>query len=214
MDGTAPKSLRRGRKYDDALEGARIVFMRDGFEGANVDEIAREAKVSKATLYSYFPDKTHMFLAVLEQGCTRHAEAIEDFLDQNAPVREVLLAQCRFFTSFLLSDWAVEIFRVVTAEAGRFPELGHQFYHAGPAAMLSALESFLSSPRLAGSLDIDDPKLAAEQLKMLCHTDMFLKRMFGLMGAPSDDQVERIAVAAVDTFLARYGSVALSAAAE
>ena len=142
-----PKPLRRGRKFSDALEGARVVFMRDGFEGANVDDIAREAGVSKATLYSYFPDKAHMFLAVLQQEFERHATAIEDFLYNEEPLRAVLFKQCRFFVEFLLSDWAVEIFRVVTAESKRFPELGHQFYEAGPEAMLRALREFFSSHR-------------------------------------------------------------------
>ena len=54
-DGAQP--LKRGRKYDQVLAGAREVFLTHGFEGAAVDEIARQANVSKATLYSYFPDK-------------------------------------------------------------------------------------------------------------------------------------------------------------
>ena len=29
--------IRKGRKFDQVLEGARSVFMADGFEGANVD---------------------------------------------------------------------------------------------------------------------------------------------------------------------------------
>ena len=35
--------IKKGRKFDQVLEGARVVFMRDGFEGASVDDIAREA---------------------------------------------------------------------------------------------------------------------------------------------------------------------------
>ena len=214
MIPTPSKPLRKGRKYDDALEGARVVFMRDGFEGATVDDIAREAGVSKATLYSYFPDKSHMFLAVLAQECSRHSLAITSVLDTHVPVREVLLTQCRFFVEFLLSDWALEIFRVVCAESTRFPELGKQFYESGPAAMLKALTDFLGSPGVAAELSIDDPRMAAEQLKMLCHTDLFLKRMFGQMGPPTRADIDRIANAAVDTFLARYGRVSVQTAAE
>lgn len=54
----------RGRKFMQVLEGARTVFLRDGFDGASVDEIARQAAVSKAKLYSYFPDKRTMFSEV------------------------------------------------------------------------------------------------------------------------------------------------------
>ena len=154
MDMTPVKPMRKGRKFDDVLNGARVVFMRDGFEGATVDDIAREAGVSKATLYSYFPDKSHMFLAVLELEFSRHASAIDEHLHQDAPISDVLFAQCRFFVEFLLSDWALEIFRVVTAESGRFPELGRQFYEAGPAAMLRNLAAFLASPKVAADLEI------------------------------------------------------------
>ena len=59
----APQSVvKQGRKWDQVLDGARKVFMRDGFEGASVDDIVREAGVSKATLYSYFPDKRLLFI--------------------------------------------------------------------------------------------------------------------------------------------------------
>ena len=56
--------VRKGRKFDQVLAGARDVFMADGFEGASVDAIARVAGVSKATLYSYFPDKRLLFMEV------------------------------------------------------------------------------------------------------------------------------------------------------
>ena len=43
---------RKGRKFDQVINGARNIFLSQGFEGASVDVIARQAGVSKATLYS------------------------------------------------------------------------------------------------------------------------------------------------------------------
>ena len=57
--------VRTGRKFDQVLRGAREVFLRDGFGGASMDDIARQARVSKATVYSYFPDKRHLFVEIL-----------------------------------------------------------------------------------------------------------------------------------------------------
>ena len=57
--------LRKGRKVEQVLAGAREVFLRDGFEGASVDEIAKVSGVSKATLYSYFSDKRRLFQEVV-----------------------------------------------------------------------------------------------------------------------------------------------------
>ena len=65
--------VRKGRKFDQVLAGARDVFMADGFEGASVDAIARAAGVSKATLYSYFPDKRLLFMEVADTECARQS---------------------------------------------------------------------------------------------------------------------------------------------
>ena len=76
-----PKALpvTRGRKFLQVLEGARTIFLRDGFEGASVDDIAREAAVSKATLYSYFPDKRVMFMEVFRNELAREAAAPKEY---------------------------------------------------------------------------------------------------------------------------------------
>ena len=73
-DQSKTPKIRKGRKFDQVLEGARAIFMRDGFEGASVDDIAREAGVSKATLYSYFPDKRLLFMEVAKAECNRQAD--------------------------------------------------------------------------------------------------------------------------------------------
>ena len=74
-------AIRKGRKYDQVLEGARIVFLRDGFEGASVDDIAREAGVSKATLYSYFASKEELFFAVIAKVTREAALMLADLSD-------------------------------------------------------------------------------------------------------------------------------------
>ncbi len=57
------KALCRAR----ILEAARIVFFRDGFMSANLDEVAERAEVAKGTLYRYFESKADLYVAVLSQ---------------------------------------------------------------------------------------------------------------------------------------------------
>ncbi len=87
-----PKALpvTRGRKFLQVLEGARTIFLRDGFEGASVDDIAREAGVSKATLYSYFPDKRVMFMEVFRNELSREAADASALIEVELPVGQVL----------------------------------------------------------------------------------------------------------------------------
>ena len=58
------EKINKGRKYQQVISGARSIFLSEGFEAANMDVIAQTAKVSKATLYSYFPDKQSLFIEV------------------------------------------------------------------------------------------------------------------------------------------------------
>ena len=48
------------------LEAAREVFFRDGFMGANLDEVAEKAGVAKGTLYNYADSKEGLFLQAVE----------------------------------------------------------------------------------------------------------------------------------------------------
>mgnify|MGYP000323024766 CR=1 FL=1 len=88
--GDESQTIRRGRKFDQVLAGARDIFLRDGFEGASVDDIARAAGVSKATLYSYFPDKRLLFMEVARAECLRAADEAEAMIDDDADVAETL----------------------------------------------------------------------------------------------------------------------------
>src|SRR3974390_122989 len=50
-------------KRQQIMEGARRIFLRDGFDGASIGDIVRAAGVSKGTLYAYFPGKEMLFEA-------------------------------------------------------------------------------------------------------------------------------------------------------
>lgn len=58
----------REERQRQILAAASRVFARDGYLRANVEEIAREAELSKGTLYLYFPSKRDLLLALLEES--------------------------------------------------------------------------------------------------------------------------------------------------
>jgi AcrR family transcriptional regulator len=187
------------------LEGARQVFMADGFEGASVDDIAKAANVSKATLYSYFSDKKLLFLQVASAECERQAgEAIEK-IDRSAPPRVVLDQVGRHFLRFLTSTFGVQVFRICVAETDRFPELGRQFYASGPGAMRAEMVAYFEAAIARGEMAVEDKPLAADQFAELCKADIWARLVFGVSSAVSDAEIDRIVAGAVDVFMARYG---------
>lgn len=196
---------RKGRKFDQVLEGARKVFMADGFERANVDDIARTAGVSKATLYSYFPDKALLFAEVARRECDRMADtAIED-ADFSAPIREILLTAATRIMTFLLSDFAQAMFRICVSERQRFPDIARSFYESGPEMGRKRLQEVFALGLSRGELKIDNLTIAAEQFSDLSKSHLWVRAVFGVQTSFSEAEINEVVTEAVDTFLARYG---------
>ena len=72
------------------LELGAELFARHGYEELSMSRIAREAGISKALLYHYFPSKQAYFSATLEQAAEELAEATAP--DPDRPAVEQLSA--------------------------------------------------------------------------------------------------------------------------
>lgn len=203
MSGGA--EIRRGRKFGQVLAGARDIFLRDGFEGASVDDIARAAAVSKATLYSYFPDKRLLFMEVARAECLRAADEAEALIDDDAAVADVLRLAGERIVAFAQSEFGQRMFRMCVAEADRFPALGTAFYDSGPKLIRERLTRYLSKAVERGELRIEDLDLAADQFAQLCKADLHDRAVFG-QGVAAPRDVARVVGGAVAMFMARYGA--------
>jgi AcrR family transcriptional regulator len=202
--GAAPQAFRKGRKYDDVLTGAREVFLAQGFEGASVDDIARAAGVSKATLYSYFPDKRLMFLEVAKAECCRQVLGAEDRIGPNVCLKDALTIAAVTLVEFFTSGFYQRIFRVIVAESERFPELGRQFYETGPLMGRNRMVEYLNEAEARGEVEIEDKALAADMFGEMCRADLFSQLLFGITDKVTQAQKDRIVNGAVEMFLARY----------
>lgn len=196
---------RQGRKLPQVLDGARRIFLRDGFDGASVDDIAREAGVSKATLYSYFPDKRLLFAEVARQECQRQADEAVARIDTTAPVETVLRQIGMRIAAFVSSDFGSSVFRICSAEAERFPEVGAEFYRWGPALVRDRIAEYLQAATAKGAFSITDFDLAAMQFAELCKVDLLHHRLFALPGRITAEHHDRVVEGAVAMFMARYG---------
>ncbi|HHS81886.1 MAG TPA: TetR/AcrR family transcriptional regulator [Devosia sp.] len=204
--GQATSIVRTGRKFAQVLAGARQVFLSDGFEGASVDDIARVAGVSKATLYSYFPDKRQLFMEVANSECTMMADRALELIGEGKPPREVLCIAASQLVRFMISDFAMQCFRICVAERDRFPELGQAFYTAGPEMGRKRICEYFVDACARGELIIEDVDMAAEQFSELCKVRLWTRAVLGIQEVFSEAEIEDVVENAVDTFLARFGA--------
>ncbi len=193
------------QKEAQIIDGAARVFARDGYEGASMSRIAAEAGVSKGTLYNYFSSKAHLFTAYMRRECTRWIALVFDQLDPATPPADALREVGQRMVAMLLSQPALVMYRMVVAEAEKFPELARAFYAEGPARATAHVSTYLSRMNAEGRLRVEHPDFAAEQFFALVQTQLCMKRRLGLIDMPSQQQINHVVDCAVDLFMRGHG---------
>jgi AcrR family transcriptional regulator len=192
-------------KRGQILAGAAAVFAADGYEGASMARIATVAGVSKGTLYNHFDSKAALFSAYVEEKCNQYLARVFDSAGHGDDPAEVLRGIGKRMVQMLLSDVGLAIYRVVIAEAAKFPDLARGFFEAGPARAIGFMADWLAEESRRGRLAVSDPAFAAEQFFNLCQTRLVLRRKLEMLPDPPESDIEQVVEAAITMFLRTYG---------
>jgi TetR/AcrR family transcriptional repressor of mexJK operon len=204
----AQDETRSSRKRGAILEAATTLFLRKGYLGTSMDEIAALASVSKQTVYKHFADKERLFSeivvsAVKEASDPVHAEVID--LKESGDVEADLRDLARRQLALVMQPRLMQLRRLVIGEAGRFPELGRTFYEQGAQRTVRALAAAFERLAERGILQLDDPALAAAHFNwLIMSAPVNRAMMLGDEEIPTSEELDHYADAGVRTFLAAY----------
>jgi TetR/AcrR family transcriptional repressor of mexJK operon len=155
---------RSSRKRRAILEAATAVFLRNGYVGTSMDEVAARAGVSKQTVYRHFADKEALFaeivLSTIDQvGVPFYAglPALGDTEDLERDLRDL----ARRLIRVVMQPRLLQLRRLVIAEAARFPALARSYYERGPGRTAETLAASFRELAARGLLRLDDPLVAA-----------------------------------------------------
>jgi TetR/AcrR family transcriptional repressor of mexJK operon len=204
-----PRTESDSPKRHAVLDAAATLFMAQGYGAVSMDSIAREAGVSKATLYAHFTSKDRLFATIITEACQSKIGGA-DVMAETDPagttdVGEALQSIGVRMTRFLLEPTTQAIYRVVVAESGRFPELGAAFYDSGPAQFLLFFSAWLGAQMQSGRLRAADPEVAADQFIALIRSGIYMRASVGLPVKQDEATVQQHVANAVDTFLRAFG---------
>src|SRR5215813_6233469 len=191
-------------KRRQIMEGARAVFLAQGFDAASMGEIARQAGVSKGTLYVYFDSKEALFETIVEEECLAQAEQVFALDSSDHDVEAVLTRLGRAFVRFLCRPGGQSSLRTVISISDRMPAIGKQFYETGPVTGIGRLSGYLEDQVAGGFLAIPDIEVAAAQFLDSCQSTMFKPLLFNVGGSPTDERINHVVGIAVRTFLLAY----------
>jgi TetR/AcrR family transcriptional repressor of mexJK operon len=199
---------RTSRKRRAILEAATTLFLRNGYLGTSMDEIAALAAVSKQTVYKQFTGKAQLFsdliiATVTEASGPVHDEVLNlrDSGDIEADLRDLARRQL----AKVMQPRVLQLRRLVIGEASRFPELGRTFYELGPERTIAALAATFEQLAERGTLHLADSALAAEHFNWLIMSIPLNRAMLLGEDEPAASDLDHYADAGVGVFLAAYG---------
>jgi AcrR family transcriptional regulator len=89
------------------------VFFDQGFERANLDEVARRAGLAKGTIYRHFDSKAELYVEVLVKNADVFLERMRRVVDPSHSASEQIRALARFYFDHYTSQ--LEYFRIFWA---------------------------------------------------------------------------------------------------
>jgi TetR/AcrR family transcriptional repressor of mexJK operon len=206
---------RSARKRKAIVDAATEAFLRNGYRGTSMDEIAEAATVSKQTVYKHFADKKRLFFEIVSSTVDEVSDPVVGLvtdLRDSGDLQADLGDLARRQLAMVMQPRLMQLRRLVIAEAGRFPELGRTFHERGPGRTIEALAAAFERLAARGALRLDDPQLAAAHFNWLVMSIPLNRAMFfGDTAAPSTRELNRYADAGVRVFVAAYGATCSSA---
>jgi TetR/AcrR family transcriptional repressor of mexJK operon len=211
MSTPADEEPRSFRKRTTILDAATTVFLRNGYVGTSMDEIAALARVSKQTVYKHFADKESLFIAIVNAAVEAAGDPVwEDataLADSDEPAA-ALRALSRRQLEQVMQPRLMQLRRLVIGEANRFPQLGRAFYEHGAGRSMAALAAAFERLTARGLLRAEDPELAAAHFNWLVMSAPVNRAMLlGDEAIPGTDELDRYADTGVRAFLAAYGPI-------
>ena len=189
------------------VEVATPLFLEQGYDATSIDAVARQARISKRTLYHRFRDKAELFGAVVHDVITRlyppGAATAEGMtaLFAGADLAMVLSRLAQLALRAALSPPAIALQRIILAEAPRFPELAQAVIGEGSRrGAIGHIAALLERERQAGRIGLDQPEFAAEQFLQMV-VSLPLRRALGLGIPMTEAELESWASRTVRLFL-------------
>jgi AcrR family transcriptional regulator len=183
-----PKGALMEQKRTAIVAAARESFLESGYSQASMDGIARLAGVSVKTIYGHFENKNELFSAVMRIACLA-VGAPEELQDEALSARfpwfkdsteQGLMEAGREYLRHLLSAEQLALYRVVTRDADRFPELGVQYQKDVVAGRTDILMKYLGRTARTNKWHLTSMQQASTVYEALLRAGLFEEVLHGI----------------------------------
>ncbi len=190
-------------KRKQILAAATILFTEQGYASTSMDLIAKQAEVSKQTVYSHFGSKDELFSAAIQHKCESSQMFDLSSFDLSDP-QSTLLSLAHRFINVLTSKEGLAIHKVCAFESKAYPQLSELYYQAGPIRITGEVAELMKAFNQKNILSIKNPWHAALQFLNLMKGELWMQMEFNIKDKVSSQEVDDYLSSSVALFIRGY----------
>lgn len=196
-----PKDLEKRARI---LQAAKAIFLKSGYHGTSMNQIAQEAGVTKLTVYNHFQDKANLFICAITETCEETLGTKQFELDASVDFYQALFIVCSRALQIIYSPEALKLEHVLFELAAEQSPLAEQFFTASHTRLQNELAAFFQNAAELGFIQSDDPIYQIELLLTLLLGVRHHKVLLGIITVPNAQELNQIIRDALDLFFLKY----------
>lgn len=198
-----PLKPRSADKREEVLDIASENFLSKGFDGTSINVMAREAGISKESIYRYFGSKEDLFLAVVERELSLYQRGMMETSNyyQGETMREALLIVAESTLKVASDSRTLSLRRLVFQMAANGSRVGTHYFTSGPDIAYKNLMQLFEYYKPDSDFGVD--QLSRYFIAMVLHRTM-LMRECGVLEPLTDEELHQRCVQVVQDFMRAF----------
>ncbi len=192
-------------KRKQILVAATLLFTEQGYSSTSMALIAKNAGVSKQTVYSHFGSKDELFAASIKQKCDSY-QMTEISLDTASEPAEILFVLAKRFLAMLTSKEALAIHKICAYESKSYPQISELFYQEGPERIVNDVAKLMAEFDSKQQLIIPEAKFAALQFLNMVKGECWMRLEFNTKKQISESEINRYLDSSIAMFIKGYST--------
>lgn len=196
-----PKDLEKRAKI---LQAAKSIFLKLGYHATNMNQIAKEAGVTKLTVYNHFQDKGNLFICAIEESCEESIRTKQFELTADSDFKQALQLMCQRALSIIYLPEALKLDCLLFELAAEQSPLTQQFFDASHTRMCHVWCDFFEQAIAFKFIQADAPLKQTELIISLMLGIRHQQVLLGLAPVPTANEIDQIIQHAIEIFLLKY----------
>lgn len=201
MNSGRPKDLEKRKQI---LEAAKSLFLKHGYHGSSMNQIAAEAQVSKLTVYNHFQDKDSLFTCAIEETCKASIDAHAIVLHAESDFRIALHQVCELALSIVNLPEAIKLEHLLLELAAQQNPLAERFYIASHARIFAVWTGFFQQAHQLNLIEQYNVQKQTQLLLSLLLGHRHHEVLLGVRDVPNAEECQQIIEETIDLFLLKY----------